>query len=159
MFSFDLGGLQTDYTLAINFDPKLCSHYVYSKSTLDVNESTNSINEPDLSVINDLAVVKGLKNRNPELKTMIYFRNFLSVSNRSAIPVLVQTTVEFLKNNSLDGVDISLPDRLETWANESRITFQMTIEALRAAFDSNKLTLSATAYQGRGNFISKFKTN
>lgn len=88
--------------------------------------------------------MKELKTKNPKLKTMISLANYWNLNNNITIKTFVDSTVEFVRNNSLDGVELFL------YEYQDQINFRVTIELLRAAFNLNNLTLCAYVTNGTG---------
>lgn len=144
MYKISFLGVAATYTPGQNLDPNLCTHYVYTKFSLSINNITGHIN----ASLNksDFSLIKALKTKNPSLKTMISLPNILDLNNSIVIKEFVKSTVEFLKNNSLDGVELLM----ETIPISQKANFKMVMEELRAAFNFNNFTLSGFLFFGKG---------
>lgn len=135
------------YTPGQNFDPNLCTHYVYyADSGLYFNQITGEIILP--SNKSHLPLIKALKSKNPKLKTMVFLPFAIDLNSTEAINQFTNATIRFLKNNLLDGIEFQLE-----WILPSQIIdFQNVSKAMRSAFDLNNLTLSARIFKRTGNY-------
>lgn len=95
--------------MAKNFNPKLCTHYIYTSAKIDFFRDFNILAiEPTKEVTN---ILNQLKAKNPKLKFLIEL-NTINIALRLMSPRhvsnFVSLVVEFMEKNSFDGMNLAL---------------------------------------------------
>lgn len=95
--------------MAKNFDPKLCTHYIYTSAKIDFFRDFNILAiRPTKEVTN---ILNQLKAKNPKLKFLIEL-NTINIALRLMSPRhvsnFVSLVVEFMEKNSFDGMNLAL---------------------------------------------------
>lgn len=138
-------------------DPKLCTHMIYTFVGLSENGEVKSLDPwcdfPDGGGKDNMARMNKLREKNPELKTMVAIGGWKEgetakysqvVADPALRKKLVESATEFVKKHGFDGFDVDWEYPAQRSGSPAdKQNFVLLLKELRERFDQEGLILSA----------------
>lgn len=140
-FYYDIG----DFRFTIDdIDPNLCTHLGYHSVEIDIKTRINSVY---LQFEEDKIKLIGLKQKNPQLKVLVYIivkpdlRNDKELFDKTHIDGFIENVLDFLKKNKMDGIIMRLFS-----TKEEKIGYTNLVNAMKKAFQFHSYLLAVVGF-------------